>query len=88
MTKLAQLMELNVETKERDDFLSFLFDRDECDLVNVKFFRGPKKVDQETFCKEAHRVLRSAIAAPVDTLPVSGREPITRDQLKVVANNR
>jgi hypothetical protein len=70
-----------METKERDDFLSFLFDRVGCELVNIKFFRGPNRVGQEGFCREAHRVLRQALKAPVDTCPASGRKKTSRKEL-------
>ena len=77
-----------METKERDAFLSFLFDRDDCEVVNVKFFRGPARANPEEFCREANRVLRAAMANPVDTVPVSGRARTSRaDLLKELANN-
>lgn len=70
-----------METKERDDFLSFLFDRDGCELVNIKFFRGPKKVTSEDICREAHRVLKVALADPKHVVPETGRVKISRAEL-------
>jgi hypothetical protein len=67
-----------METKERDDFLSFLFDRDGCELVNIKFFRGAKKVTSEEICREAHRVLKVALADPKHVVPSTGRANFLR----------
>ena len=70
-----------MDTKERDELLSFLFDKDGCEIVNVKFFRGPKKVGSEALCREAHRALREAFDGPEAEAPVSGIKSVTRAEL-------
>jgi hypothetical protein len=68
-------------TKERDKLLAFLFDREGCELVNIKFFRGPKRVTSEAICREAHRALSEALKAPKHEVPTSGLKPMSRTDL-------
>jgi hypothetical protein len=74
-------MEQHMGTEERDKLMSFLFDRDGCELVNIKFFRGPKKSTSEEIFGQAHRALEEALKAPNHVVPVSGRTRMSRAEL-------
>jgi len=54
---------------ERDKLLSFLFDRNDRDIRNIKFFRGnTENLMLEDICRVAHDVLADTWARE-DTLP-------------------